>query len=75
MLSTLHSVVIEPRGIRRYHGNSKVKFDEPWPKDGVPLVICDTNLGEQNVVVRTKHRGAIARILRTRFAAADIPIS
>ena len=74
VLGQLYGVHIETRGIRKYQGSPKVKVAaHPWLPEGVPVYVCDES-GEQEVVIRTDRRPAIARIVLTRLEAAGIPL-
>ena len=73
VLSGLYDIKIQSRGIRKYRGSPKVKISEPWPPEGLPISVCDEH-GEQEFVVLTKKRIAMARIIRTRFEAAGIAL-
>jgi len=57
-------------GVGKYHGESKVKIPARWrEKRCIPIFVCDGNLGERKLLVRTTKPGAIARILRKRLLA------
>ena len=69
VLSGLYNVEsVTCAGVGKYQGEPKVKIPARWrEKRCIPISVCDGNLGERKLLVRTTKPGAIARILRKRL--------
>lgn len=62
-------------GVRRYHGAKKVHIPDRWPTPRqLPVVVCDGDLGEREIVIHTSKAGAIARILSRRLAERGVTV-
>jgi hypothetical protein len=70
-----HIELVTSGQVRRYRGLRKVKIVEPWPPGCLELLVCDGDFGERRMVVHTKKRAAIARILEQKLKEEGIYVA